>query len=134
MTIENANIPIKQASDRSFGIVFTVVLSGIGLYPMLAGTSPRVFFLGAAAALLCVAVFRPHWLSFPGSLWHKLGLLLGAVVAPIMLGVVYLITIVPLGLFMKIRGKKLLEQSFDADLKSYWVAREKPPQSMKKQF
>lgn len=134
MTIEHANIPIKQASDRSFGIVFTVVLLGIGLYPMLAGTSPRVFFLGAAAALLCVAVFRPRWLSFPSSLWHKLGLLLGAVVAPIMLGVVYLITIVPLGLFMKIRGKKLLEQSFDADLKSYWVAREKPPQSMKKQF
>lgn len=134
MSVEPSNIPIKQSSDRGFGLVFAVVFFALGIYPAIRGGSPLYVLLALALLLFGIAFFIPSVLRIPNTLWHKFGLLLGAIVAPIMLAVVYGITIVPLGLAMHIAGKKLLDKEFDQNLESYWIKREKPPQPMKNQF
>jgi hypothetical protein len=69
--------------------------------------------------------------------WHRLGLLLFAVVSPIVMGVVFYTTVVPIGLLMRLVGKDPLRLKFDRAARSYWIERDPPGPAgaqMKKQF
>jgi hypothetical protein len=59
---------------------------------------------------------------------------LGAVVAPVVMALVYFSTVVPIGLIMRLMGKDLLRQKLDKNTKSYWIERNEPMGSMKDQF
>ena len=65
--------------------------------------------------------------------WIKLGEVLGKIVAPLVMGLIYFIIITPIGLFLRLIGKDLLKIKFSKD-NSYWMKREKNINSMKKQF
>ena len=67
-------------------------------------------------------------------LWSKFGILLGSIVAPIVMGIVFFLVITPTGFVMKIMGKDLLNKKKDNDKKSYWINRSKTKSSMKQQF
>jgi hypothetical protein len=59
------------------------------------------------------------------------------VVNPVVLGLIYLSTIVPIGLLMRLRGRDLLSLKFDRQAASYWMVREPPgpaPETMIRQF
>ena len=81
--------------------------------------------------LACVA---PKLLAIPNKLWFKLGLALGAVVAPVVMALVYFTTVVPIGLIMRLMGKDMLRQKLNKNAKSYWIVRDQPMGSMKDQF
>lgn len=128
------HVDIKQGSEKSFGIVFAVVFAVVGLYPLLDGQGPRLWALAVALVFLGLAYLAPKTLSLPNRLWFKLGLALGAIVAPLVMALVYFIAVVPVGLIAKLLGKDLLRQRVDKSAKSYWIAREQPVGSMKDQF
>ncbi len=134
MAIESAAIEVKPGSAKNFGITFSVVFAVIGIYPFLWGGGLRWWSLGIAAAFLLVALFRPVVFTKPNYLWFRFGLALGAIVAPIVMALVYVATIVPIGLIFKVLGKDPLHSRFDTDANSYWIEREDPPQPMKNQF
>ena len=67
-------------------------------------------------------------------LWAKFGIILGAIIAPIVMGVVFFLVVTPIGLFMKIIGKDLLSIKYDKKKETYWVKRDKPTSTMKQQF
>ena len=67
-------------------------------------------------------------------LWFKFGILIGSVMAPIVMGVVFFLVVTPTGLIMKMFGKKMLDNKFDKNKKSYWIIRDKKTSSMKNQF
>ena len=69
----------------------------------------------------------PHWKQY-------LGMLLGAIVAPIVMALVYFVTVLPTGLIMRVLGKDLVGLKLDKSAKSYWFVREKPVGTMKNQF
>ena len=81
-----------------------------------------------------LAYVAPQYLSVPNKLWTKLGFLLGAVVTPIVMALVYYSTVVPIGMFMKLLGKDLLNKKIDSSAKTYWIERDQPVGSMKNQF
>jgi len=84
-----------------------------------------------------VALIKPTLLTGLNKLWIKLGLLLGKVVSPIALGILFYIIITPIGLLIRINGKDPLRLKFDPNAKSYWIPREPPgppPDSFKNQF
>ena len=134
MSDHNANVEVKMGSERSFGIVFAVVFVLIGLWPLLGGEEVRLAFVGAALVFLALALFAPRVLRVPNRLWFRFGLLLGAIVAPVVMALVYVTTFVPIGLVLRLRGKDLLKMKFDREVASYWIERTDKPQSMKKQF
>ena len=67
-------------------------------------------------------------------LWVKFGMILGSIVAPIIMGVVFFLVVTPIGLVMRIMGKDLLNKKYDKKKKTYWINRYKNMGSMKKQF
>ena len=126
-----------RGSDRSFGVVFAVVFFIIGIWPALWGHLPRWWALAVAAAFLAVALLVPRVLAPLNRIWFRLGLLLHHVVNPIIMGVVYYLAVVPMGLLLKARGKDLLRLKRDPNAESYWIVRDPPgpaPGSMKQQF
>lgn len=127
----------KPSSDRSFGVVFAVVFAIIGLYPLRHGTDPRWWSLGIAAAFLAVALVRPARLNPLNRLWTRFGLLLNAIITPVIMGLLFWLAFVPTGLLMRLLGKRPLNLGFDDQCESYWITREQPgptPESMKYQF
>ena len=124
-------------SDRGFGIVFAVVFTAIGLFPLLRGASPRGWSLAVAGGFLAVALVKPTWLAALNTLWFRFGLLLQRVAHPIVLAVIYFAVVTPTGLVMRALGKDPLRLRFDPDATSYWILRDPPgpePESMKQQF
>lgn len=124
-------------SERSFGLVFTAVFGLVGIWPALHGEAPRWWSLALAAAILAIVLIRPGLLAHPNRWWARFGMLLGKVVSPIVLGVLYYFTVVPVGFLMRIAGKDPLRLRFEPKDGTYWIKREPPgpePDSLKRQF
>ncbi|HKX94697.1 MAG TPA: SxtJ family membrane protein [Methylibium sp.] len=128
---------IEGSSDRSFGVVFAVVFALIAAWPLLGGGGLRGWAAGVSAAFLAVALARPSLLSGLNRQWLKLGLLLGKIVSPIALGVLFYLVFTPMGVLMRLAGKDPLRLKMDRAAGSYWMDRKPPgppPGSMTNQF
>lgn len=117
---------IEGSSDRSFGLVFGGVFLLIAAWPLWYGATPRWWAAGMATVFAVVAVMRPALLAGLNRLWTKLGVLLGKLVSPIALGVLFYCVLVPIGVVMRIAGKDPLRLKRDAGTASYWIPREPP--------
>ncbi len=128
---------VKGSSERSFGIVFAVVFGLVGLWPLTGGGWPRWWALAVAALFLVVALARPKLLKWPNRLWFLFGQLLHRIVNPIVMGLMFFTTVLPIGLILRAVGKDLLHLRFDPDAESYWMRRDPPgpgPGTMTRQF
>ena len=133
--IENIkNIEVSSSSEKSFGIVFAVVFLLIALYPLLDSRGVYIWALVTSGVFVFLAYVFPKVLSVPNKLWFKLGMLIGSIVTPIIMTIIYIFTVLPIGIFMIVIKKDLLNQKIDANAESYWIERDKPVGSMKKQF
>ena len=134
MTETTIHIPTEQSSPKSFGVVFSIVLLMVALYPLINSEGIRTWALFVSAVFLLLAFVAPNVLSLPNKLWFKFGMLLGSIIAPIVMALVYFLTVLPTGLIMRLLGKDLLKQKLDKNAKSYWIERTKPIGPMKNQF
>jgi len=125
---------VRQSSEKSFGVVFSIIFLMVALYPWTNSQDFLLWALILSGIFLVLAFTRPKTLAIPNKLWFKFGLLLGSVIAPIVMVLVYFTTVLPTGLIMRLLGKDLLEQKLDKDTKSYWIDRRDPVGSMKNQF
>ena len=127
-------IQTEQSSEKSFGVVFSIVFLIVALYPLINSESLRIGALVVSIIFFLLAFLAPKILVLPNKLWFKFGLLIGSIVAPIVMAFVYFVTVLPTGLIMRLLGKDLLKQKLDKNSKSYWVKRSEPMGSMKNQF
>jgi len=68
-------------------------------------------------------------------IWFKFGLLLHKIINPIIMGLMFYLTIMPIGLIMRISGKDILNLKIDKTASTYWITRESPERdSLKNQF
>jgi len=133
----NRDQHVEGSSDRSFGLVFAGVFLVLAGMPLFHGETIRWWSAGVAAVFALVALAKPTLLSGLNRLWMKLGILLGKVVSPIALGILFYIVITPIGAMIRLGGKDPLRLKFDPDAESYWIPREPPgppPGSMNNQF
>lgn len=135
MSVEESHVEVQKGSDRNFGLIFAVVFLLLGLFPVIAGAGVRWWSVMLAAVFLVVALVRPSLLAKLNTGWFKLGLALGAIVSPVVLFVVFCLTIIPLGVVMRLLGKDLLNLKINKNAESYWITRvPEAHQSMKNQF
>ena len=120
-------------SNRSFGIVFSIVFFIVALY-LVTNSREYVLAFALSVVFLLLAFFAPTLLSWPNKIWTSFGKFLGLIVAPIFVGLVYLLTVLPIGLIMRLFGKDIIKQKIDKNAKSYWVKRKEPIGPMKNQF
>lgn len=127
---------IDVGSDRGFGFVFAAVFAVISLWPLTGGGGVRIWAIAIAALFVAAALVRPKILRPLNRLWFRFGLLLGHIVSPIVMAVVFFVAVTPTALIMRAFGKDLLRLKFDPDAESYWIRRadDEPMGSMKDQF
>ena len=129
--------PGRQSSNRAFGLVFAMVFTIVACWPLLRGEAPRYWALVIGVAFLVCALVLPDSLAVLNRWWTRFGVVLGRVVSPLALGIVYYVAVVPVGIMMRLFGKDNLGLRFDRSAASYWVIRDpkaEPDDSMKNQF
>ena len=124
---------MKKSSSKSFGYLFFGLFLILSLWPVLNDNSINFLFLSISAVFLILTIFKAKILDFLNNYWIKLGELLGRVVAPIIMFLVFFVIVTPLSLLTKLLKKDLLNISFN-DSKTYWTNKVKKIDSMDKQF
>jgi hypothetical protein len=126
----------QSGTDRSFGLVFTVVLAIVGLWPLRHGGGARWWALALSAVFLLAALLIPSLLNPLNRLWFRFGLLLSRVTNPIVLAIMFFLLFTPIGIACRLLRKNLLGLRPDPDRESYWIPREAPlsPETMRNQF
>ena len=124
---------IKIGSNKSFGIVFFVVFLVISLYPLLHSENIRVWSLIISIIFLVLGLLNSKLLNPLNKIWFKFGLLLGKIISPIVMGIIFFLVVTPIALFMRLLKKDLLNLKFNKN-KSYWIEKDGPKSKMKNQF
>jgi hypothetical protein len=128
---------VEPSSDRAFGLVVAGVFLLVALGPLRHGHAPRWWAFAVATVFALIALLQPVLLARLNLLWRKLGLLLGKVVSPIALAILFYGVITPLAVVMRLTGKDPLRLKLDPDADTYWISRNPPgppPNSMNNQF
>ena len=125
---------IKMSSNRNFGLVFFIIFLIFGLWPIKNGEEIRIWLILFAFIFLILGIMESKLLSPLNRFWFKFGMKLGAIVAPIVMGAIFFMVVTPIGLFMSMIGKDLLNKKHDKKKETYWIKRIKPTGSMKRQF
>lgn len=125
---------IKISSEKNFGLTLGIIFSAIGLLPMFAGHSVRIWALALSIAFIGPALLKPELLKWPNLYWAKLGLLLNKIVSPVILFILFFFVFFPIGLLLKIFKKDVLSLKIDKTKKSYWIKSETTPTNMVDQF
>ena len=124
----------KKVNNLSFGILFFIVFLILGFYPMYKGDNPNIYFLVLSLPFIILGLLNSKILTPFNMAWIKLGEILGLIIAPIVMAIVYFIVLTPISLIVRVFGKDILDMKFDKKLESYWINRKKNLGSMKKQF
>ena len=124
---------IKIGSNRSFGLVFSIVFLLIAIYPLINSEELRVWSLIIAIIFLVLGLINSKILTPLNKLWFKFGILLGRIVSPVIMGLIFFLVVTPIALIMRIIGKDLLNLKFNKE-KSYWIEKTGPKSKMKNQF
>ena len=122
-----------MSSNRSFGLLFFIVFIIIGLWPLKNDLELNYIFIGISIIFLILGLMNSKILTPFNKIWVKFGELLGRIIAPIVMAIIYFFILTPISLILKIFGKDLLNLKFSKE-KSYWTKREKNIGTMDKQF
>jgi hypothetical protein len=130
-------LDVKGGSDRSFGWVFICFFLIVGLSPLRHHQPIRLWALAVSGVFLVPTLIKPKVLHPLNVLWTRLGVLLGRVVAPIVLSLLFFLVVTPMACVMRLMGKRPLQLHMDPGVASYWIHRQPPgpaPESMINQF
>ena len=124
----------SQSSNKSFGLLFFAVFLILGLWPLKNGENLNLYFIGASVGFLILGLLNSKLLSPLNKLWIKLGEILGIIIAPIIMALVFFVILTPVSFIVRVLGKDLLGLKFLKNKETYWIKRKKNLGSMKKQF
>ena len=124
---------VKIGSNKSFGIVFFVVFLLIGLYPLINADGIRVWSIIISLVFLILGLTNSKILNPLNKLWFKFGILLGKIISPLVMGIIFFLVVTPIGILMKLFKKDLLNLKFN-NKETYWIEKNEPKSKMKNQF
>ena len=125
-------------STRSFGLLFTLVFAALGIYAFFMGWRWAIYVAAASlsAITILVTLFAPNLLSPFNRAWFLLGEMLGKIVSPVVLGIIFFGMLAPVGFITRLFGRDELRLK-NAEASSHWIER-KPagpsPESFNNQF
>ena len=124
---------IKISSNRSFGIVFFIVFLIIALYPLTHSEEIRIWSSIISLIFLVLGLLNSKILSPLNKLWFKFGILLGKIISPLIMGIIFFLVVTPIGLIMRLFRKDVLNLKYNKS-QSYWIEKNGPKSKMKNQF
>ena len=127
------NQKIKIGSNRNFGIVFFIVFLIIAFWPLLNNNEINYWSLAISITFLILGLANSKILTPLNKIWFKFGILLGNVIAPIVMGIIFFLIVTPTSIIMKILGKDLLNLKKNNN-NSYWIEKSDQNSKMKNQY
>ena len=124
---------IKMGSNKNFGIVFFIFFLIISLYPLINNENIRLWSLIISIFFLTLGLLNSPILTPLNKLWFKFGILLGKIISPIIMAIIFFFIVTPIGIIMRILRKDILGLKFN-DEKSYWIEKSGLKSKMKNQF
>jgi len=124
---------VKISSNRSFGIVFFIVFLLIAFYPVTYNGDIRIWSAIISLILLVLGLLNSRILTPLNKLWFKFGILLGKIISPLLMGMIFFLVVTPTGLIMRLLGKDVLNLKYNKN-KSYWIEKNGSKSKMKNQF
>ena len=124
---------IKLGSNRSFGIVFFVVFLLIALYPLTNSEGIIVWSVIISFIFLVLGLLNSKILTPLNKIWFKFGIILGEIISPLIMGIIFFLVVTPIGLLLRIFGKDVLNLKYDTK-QTYWIEKKGPKSKMKNQF
>ena len=125
---------IKIGSNKSFGIVFFILFLLVSLYPLTINESIRYWSLIISVIFLTLGLLNSNLLTPLNKIWIKFGILLGKLISPFIMVLIFFLVVTPIGLIMKIIKKDLLNLKVRKDKETYWIEKTEPKSKMKNQF
>tara|TARA_B100000963_G_C22017632_1_gene405660 strand:- start:66 stop:470 length:405 start_codon:yes stop_codon:yes gene_type:complete len=119
---------------KNFGFTFSAIFFLIFIYGISFSKSYSYYFLALSFFLLFLTLIRPNLLIYLSNGWEKIGLLLGRLFSPLILTLIYLITIIPINLIVRILRIDLINKQISNKVDSYWVKRKDSQVNFKDQF
>lgn len=128
------NFSISKNNNIIFGIVFFIFFLILGFHSVIVGEKKdiRIWSFILSLIFLVTTIIKPNLFTFPNRLWIQFGTLLGKIISPIVMGLVFFSVLTPIGILVRILNKDIMGLKIKKD--SYWIKREYKVQSMKKQF
>ena len=124
----------QKNKNRSFGLLFFVVFLALALWLLFKNGEINLYLISIGLIFLVLGLLNSKILTPLNKAWVKLGEILGRIIAPIVMAIVYFLILTPISLLVRLSGKDLIGMKFSNDIKSYWVKRKKNLGSMDKQF
>jgi hypothetical protein len=128
---------VKLSSDRTFGVVISLVFALLALLPVTRGRLAHWRLLVAGVAVLVIAFLLPRLLHPLNLLWGRLASVLNRIISPIVIALLFFLGFGIAGAILRILGKDLLRLKTSPDQESYWITRDPPgpaPEGMLNQF
>ena len=126
---------IKMGSNRGFGLVFCIVFFIVAFWSFRGDFHQiKVLPLFFSIIFLILGLINSNILAPLNKLWFKFGITLGAIIAPIVMGIIFILVVTPTAIFMRAINKDSLKKKYNKSKKTYWIERDKTINSMKKQF
>ena len=123
----------KKNSTKSFGILFFIVFFVIGVWPVFNSENLRLWSIILSFLFLISGLVNANFLNPLNRAWIKFGEILGKIIAPVVMFLIFFVLITPLSFVIRIFGKDLLKTRL-SNKTSYWIKREKDAGTMKRQF
>ena len=114
---------VKTLSNRVFGLIFAGIFLVIALWPLMSGGGPRTWALIAVVFFTIPALLMPKLLTPLNAAWVKFGLLMHKIVNPILMGLIFFLTVLPTGMMLRVFGKDPMRRKLDTKVDSYWQER-----------
>lgn len=114
----------RLPSNRKFGLFFTFVFGATAIYFYnYSSILWAQIFTMTSAIFLTISLTKDEILSPLNKIWMKLGLLLGFIVSPVILGLVFFGLFTPIAVIMRISGRDELRLKLKKK-PSCWIARD----------
>ncbi len=125
---------IKKSDLKTFALIWAGIFIVIGLAPFLKHGNIRIWAVIVSLIFITLAFSKPEILTKFYQIWLKIGHFIGGIISKIIMFILYFGVFTPVSLVLKFIGKDLLNKKLDRSKKSYWIDRERQPESMKNQF
>jgi hypothetical protein len=132
--------PHGPSGEKHFGLLFSFCFSLLAAHFYWKAAIVSVSIVAALAGIvfLFFALFKPVLLGPLNRTWHRLGVALGRIVSPMVLGAIFFFLLTPIAMLMRAFGRDVLRlHSRSGTAPSYWVRRDHlnpDPTSFKNQF
>ena len=117
-------LKIKLPSNKKFGYFFTFLFALVTTYFFVNSVEVwAYFFLIVAVIFFIITITKAEILSPLNKIWMRFGLMLGLIISPLVVGLIFFCIFTPLAFLMRLSGRDELRLKIK-NKTSHWIPRD----------